>query len=336
MERRTALSTLRVDRGVVDRLAARGLISAEARDHALALIEPPRRWGIWAGRLIATVGAALVLSGLIYFFAFNWNAIPPLVKLGAIAAMIAAACLAVVALGFRHPASGPVATAAVALVGVFLAVQGQIYQTGADAWTLFAAWALLTLPWALIACSAAPWAVWTAVAALAIVTGWDQILPADAAFHTGRNLSLMALFALLLAVREALTALGYSWPSPRWTRALLAVPLIAAAAQLAFILLEAYGGFGAPELSAIALVPLTLAVLWCVYRYLLPDVAMLSAVALAGCAIADFALFRVLSGGSRRGIDLSTYFLMGLFTLALFAVAVAWLRSVSRALEARP
>ena len=54
---------IRVDRRMIDRLSARGVISAAARDEALELIEPPRRWGLWAARLITVIGAALVLAG---------------------------------------------------------------------------------------------------------------------------------------------------------------------------------------------------------------------------------------------------------------------------------
>ncbi|MDI4655222.1 DUF2157 domain-containing protein [Xanthobacter autotrophicus] len=329
-----ALAGIRVDRPGVDRLAARGLICAAARDEALALMEPPRRWGLWAGRLMGTVGAALVLSGIVYFFAFNWNEIPPLAKLGAIAALIAAACLGVLVPGLERRAFEPAAAAAVMLVGVFLAVEGQIYQTGADAWTLFAAWAGLTLAFALLACSAATWAVWIAVAAVTVVTWWDQTQP-DAAFHTGSNLSLMALFAIALGAREALAARGFAWPAARWTRFYLALPALAAATQLAFFLIEEGGGFGPAEWGALALIALTLAAMGALYRYVIPDVVLLAAVTLAGCAIADFALFRLLANGNGR-VHMGTFFAMGLATLALFAAAVAWLRAVSRRMEARP
>lgn len=330
-----ALAAIRMDRGAVDRLAARGLISAEARDQALALIEPPRRWGLWAGRLIGTIGTALVLAGILYFFAFNWAHVPPLAKLGAIAAMIAAAVVTVAVIGFERAAAGPAAAAAVTLVGVFLAVAGQIYQTGADAWTLFAAWAGLTLVLALLAGSAAAWAVWLAVVAVAIHTWWDQTQPADAAFHTGRNLSLMAFLAVALVIREVLAARGFAWAAPRWTRFYIAVPLLAAAAQLAFFLLERFRGFGPAEWAAVGIIPLALLAMGAVYRHLRPDVVTLAAVALAACVIADFGLFRLFVGGSRRA-DMGALFLMGVATLAMFAAAVAWLRSVSRQMEARP
>ncbi|MFG1479790.1 DUF2157 domain-containing protein [Xanthobacter sp. V4C-4] len=328
-----ALAAIRVDRQTVDRLAARGVIGAAARDAALAMIEPPRRWGLWAGRLLGTAGVALVLSGIIYFFAFNWTRIPPFTRLGIVAAMIAAACLTVVVTGFGRRVSEMAAAAAVTLVGVFLAVMGQIYQTGADAWTLFAAWAGLTLAWALLAASAATWTVWIAVAALALVTGWDQTQPADAAFHAGRNLSLMVLFGGALLGREVLAARGAVWPAARWTRFVLGLPLLAAMVQLAIILLEAFGGFGPAEWAAAALIFLGLAAMGVVYRRLVPDLAMLAAVALAVCVIADFALFRLLAAGGRRA-DIGTYFLMGVATLVLFAAAVAWLRAASRRLEA--
>lgn len=328
------LAAVRVDRAAVDRLAARGLISAEARDAALALMEPPRRWGLWAGRLIGTVGAALVLSGIVYFFAFNWNAIPPLVKLGAIAALMAACGLAVVVMGFEGAASGAAATAAVLLLGVFLAVEGQIYQTGADAWTLFAVWAGLALPWALLAGSAAAWAVWITVAALALVLGFDQTQPADAAFYSARNLSLVALFAGALALREALAARGFHWAAPRWTRIILALPLLATVTLAAIVLLEAFGGYDPRDKAMLALVPVVLIATGVVYRRLLPDVAVLAAVLLAACAIVDFAAFRVLNAGETRS-DTGVLFLMGLLTLILFAGAVAWLRAAAHAMEAR-
>ncbi len=326
------LAAIPVDRRAVDRLAARGLLTVEAREEALALIEPPRRWGLWASRLARTLGTALVLAGILYFFAFNWNQIPPLTKLGAIAAMLAVACLTVGLAGFERPVSALASTAAVTLVGVFLAVAGQIYQTGADAWTLFAAWAGLTLAFALLAGSAATWAVWIAVAAVALFTWWDQAQPADAAFHTGRNLSLMALFGGALLIREVLAARGFAWAAPRWTRFFLALPLLAAATQLAFLLIEPSGNLGAERWAGLGFIGLALAAMAVVYRYRIPDVLMLAAVTLAACAIIDFALFRVLTAGRNRS-EVATFLLMGLATLALFTAAVAGLRAVSRRME---
>lgn len=330
---RGALAAIRLDRRAVDRLAARGVIGTAARARAIAAIEPPRRWGVWIGRLLTTVGTALVLAGIVWFFAANWNHIPPFAKLGAIAAMIVAASLAVVVLGFGGQASQAAGCAAIVLVGVFLAVEGQIHQTGADAWTLFAAWAGLTLPWALLLRSAAAWTIWIAVADLASIGWFDQTVPADGAYHAGRNLSLMLLHGGFLLAREAAAARGVDWPSARWTRFVLGVPILAAAAQTTLMLLDRLRDFGPIEWTATGVIPLVFAALFAAYRRRIPDVAMLAAVTVVFCGLADFALFRLMTGGANDA-GLGVYFLMGLATLGLFALAVAWLRGVARETEA--
>ncbi len=331
----SSVPAIRVDRRTVDRLAARGVISAAARDHALDLIGPPRRWGVWTARLLVVIGTALLLAGIVDFFAFNWNRIPPLAKLGGIAGLIAAASLTVAIVGFGRLVSDAASSAAVVLVGVYLAVEGQIHQTGADAWQLFAGWAGLTLAWALLACSSATWAIWIVVADVALVTWWSQTQPGDGVHHAGRDLSIVALHGVALALREVLAARGVAWVRPRWTRIVVALPAIGAATLSALFLIVEIGGWGTAARLAAAAVPATFVLLFFVYRGLLPDVAVLSATTLAVAVIADFALFRLAVGDGVRS-DVGLFFLMGLATLAIFAAAVAWLRAASRRMEERP
>ena len=330
----TALAGIRVDRRLIERLCRRGLVSAAARDEALAVSEPPRRWGVWVSRLLVVLGTALVLAGLVYFFAFNWNRIPPLVKLGAIATMIAAASVTVAVVGFGRLVSDAAASAAVVLVGVHLAVEGQIHQTGADAWQLFAAWAGLTLPWALVSGSAATWTIWLAVADVAVVTWWSQTQPGDGSLHAGRDLSLMVLHGVFLAAREGLAARGHRFAAPRWTRLVAALPLVAVATVAAFTLIGTSRDFDAAGRVAVVAVPAAFAALFVVYRAVLADVAVLAATTIGACAAADFALFRLVVDDRSRP-ELGIWFGMGVATLVLFAAAVAWLRAAQQAMEAR-
>jgi hypothetical protein len=53
-------------------------------------------------------------------------------------------------------------------VGVFLAVFGQVYQTGADRWDLFAQWSALIFGWVLLARFTPLWGVWLVVTNLAL------------------------------------------------------------------------------------------------------------------------------------------------------------------------
>jgi uncharacterized membrane protein len=326
---------LGVDRPIVDRLAARGLISLAARDAALELIEPPRRWGVWVARLLTVVGASLVLAGIVYFFAFNWERIPPLTKLAAIAGLLVIAVGTVTVVGFGRLVSDVAASAAVLLVGVFLAVQGQIYQTGADAWQLFVGWAALALPFALLAGSAAAWALWLTVANVALMTWWGQTHPFPGAHRIGAHLSIALFDAAFLVAREVLAVRGQAWVAPRWTRFILAVPILVTITQLAIIVLDRPRSLSDVERIGAVAVPVLFLGFWFAYRRWVPDVVALAAAVMAGLVITDFALFQLVTAGGRH-TDLGIFFLMGLLTLGLFAAAIAWLRAVARAMEVHP
>lgn len=122
-----SLDEIPANRQLVESLFATGAITRETRDYALDLLYPVRQWGLWVARLLLALGATLVLAGIVYFFAFNWAAIPALVKLGSVAAGIAG-CVAFVAIyGLKRRTGQVMSLAACVLVGVFLAVYGQIY-----------------------------------------------------------------------------------------------------------------------------------------------------------------------------------------------------------------
>ena len=305
------------------------MISTAARDHALGLIEPPRDWGLWAGRLIAVVGAALVLAGIVYFFAFNWNRIPPLTKLAAIAGLFALACGTIGFVGFGRLVSDVAASAAVMFVGVFLAVYGQIYQTGADAWELFFGWAALCLPLVILAGSAAAWAIWLAVANIAVSTWWGQTQPADHSHNAGQYLSLIVLDGSFLVAREVLAARGIAWVSARWTRFFAAIPILFVMTLLALALIDRPRDFAMTEKVALVAVPVIYAVFLVVYRRLVPDILVLSATVVSLAVVADVFIYHLMSGGGRSA-DIGTFFLMGFVTLGIFAGGIAWLRAEAR------
>lgn len=98
--------------------------------------------------LLLGIGTTLLITGLLFFIAANWAGIPPLVKLFGIQTLLILSIA--LAYSFKtHARLFPlfVITASV-LVGFNLAIFGQVYQTGADAYTLFATWTLLITLWA--------------------------------------------------------------------------------------------------------------------------------------------------------------------------------------------
>jgi len=140
------------------RLRAAGVLDAAElrRALALALRTPPlAAWHRFLDRALLGTGAALVLAGILYFFARNWAELGRFSRFTIVEAAILIAAL-VAWRGGLDRLTGQVGGLAVAvLAGVALAVIGQSYQLGADPWRLFAITAALGVPW-LVATRFAP------------------------------------------------------------------------------------------------------------------------------------------------------------------------------------
>ena len=202
---------------------------------ALAVASPPRPW--WR-RFLSTsllgLGALLVLSGVIYFFAFNWAALHRFGKFGLLMAAIAVAALTAWHLGERAAGQFALLFAAV-LVGPLLAVYGQAYQTGADPYELFMGWGLLILPWVILARFGPLWLFEIVLANLAAILFWDQVL--DSANPAALQLTLAALNGGAWIAQELLAQRQVSWLQGRWLPRVLAVmalfPLMIATEKMA-------------------------------------------------------------------------------------------------------
>ena len=165
---------------------------------------PPALRG-WLERSLAAVAALLLGAGLVFWVAANWPEQTRAFKFNALQAAVLLPALAALAWPRLRTACLLLATLA---LGALLAFVGQTYQTGADPWQLFAAWAALALPWVLAARRALLWAAWLLLAALALAL-WAP--PMEWALHGLAHPRLqlaLAGWALLLALPWLLTWLG--------------------------------------------------------------------------------------------------------------------------------
>ena len=123
-------------------------------------------WLQLIANLVLFLGMLLLSAGVIFFMAFNWDALANLTKFaiveGLLMAFIGGYYLTHRAShaskpnkfdAFNHQWNLPNAMllGASIMVGALLALVGQTYQTGADPWQLFALWAVFILPFAVIA-----------------------------------------------------------------------------------------------------------------------------------------------------------------------------------------
>ena len=327
-----ALDQVPANRRLVEELHAHGYLTAAAREAALEFLKPHDQWSLWISRLLLIVGSALALTGVVYFFAYNWAQIPPIAKFVAIQVGIVVAVGTACRFGLTRTHAQVLMVGASVLVGVFLAVFGQVYQTGADAFELFTAWSVLILGWCVISNFAPQWALWLAVTNIALGLWWGQAaLPTEE-----MQMLIYGYLALLngaaLAVREWGTLHGVDWLAPRWTRVFLALvtlyDLLVAATTMILVDDTTTSILVTGIIGLIGHV-----VFYAVYRHVLRDTWTVSATVLSGCLIVDSAAYRVLSHAFGDSTA-ATWLGLGIATLVIFAAAMVYLRSVARELRA--
>jgi uncharacterized membrane protein len=252
------------------------------------------------------------------FFAYNWRDLPDLAK---IALPQAAMVLAFVlfAIAPRSSAIGAVAgVAATTMIGVSMGVVGQVYQLGADPWTLFAAWAAFALPLALVARSDAQFALWFLIATIAYFLWADVHLDAKLA---GMRTAIPAIYSAaalgVLLVRD-FAAARLAGQGPSWQRWLFAAAALLPAGAAAFSEVAATRAFEDGAVGTFALAGVAGA-LYVVYRVIRPDRPVR--------ALALFAVAVVLGGAGVRAVwrndfDGAGAFAIGFFLSALIVVAV--------------
>jgi uncharacterized membrane protein len=170
-------------------------------------------WQQFLKILFLSLGAGFLLAGVIFFFAYNWDALHKFVKLGIIEGLVM--LLTVTALFMRKSilVRNILLTAASVMIGVLFAVFGQVYQTGADAWDLFLNWTLCTVLWVVVAGFAPLWLIW-----LALVNITVQLYLRQRGLDLSEMTSPLLLFlvnAISLAVTLLLKHFG-SRTIPQW------------------------------------------------------------------------------------------------------------------------
>lgn len=149
-------------------LVRRKALAKEKFDDAVDLVSgayDPRR-ALQA--VLLAMATALIVAGVAFFVAANWQALGKFARLGLVAAFVVAGVVVSVVVSPRSVGGRAALTVSGLVTGPALFLFGQTYQTGADAWELFAGWLLLLLPFAFAARFAGLW--WIALLLLHAAT----------------------------------------------------------------------------------------------------------------------------------------------------------------------
>lgn len=210
----------------------KSVLSPESRQ---ALYANKRQWNQFLSILLLAAGVGFTVTGIIFFFAYNWDELPKFAKLGMVEVLLVTTVLMAVFARWNILVKQILLTGATFLIGTLFAVFGQIYQTGADAYDLFLGWTLFTLLWA-IAIRFAP--LWLTFIGLLCTTIWLYNLQT-----TSANSLEMTLLANAVTWICASAAMITAWMSitghlnkrNRWLVSLLSLATILHATFLTMI-----------------------------------------------------------------------------------------------------
>ena len=179
-------------------------------------------WRIWALRTLLFLGGVHLLAGVIFFFAYNWDELSAYAKFGLLQAAIVVSFVGALFARFDRPLGQGLLIATSVFTGVLLAVIGQVYQTGADAWQLFAAWVVLIFPWVAVSRSSLHVFLWIVLLLTTVTLYGEQRLVALGHIDRQQLVTLVGLItvAFLLFLEIGIHA-GAVWLSTDWMRRVL-------------------------------------------------------------------------------------------------------------------
>lgn len=311
---------------------ARGWIAPGDTQRALEVtggVVRADRWRRLGLAFLLGAGLAALATGIAFFIAWNWDDLGRFTKLGGVSLALVAALAARLLARPDSVFRTAIVPVLLLLMGVLFALVGQIYQTGADRWELFALWALAALPMILGARTIFGWLPWLALLNTS-VTLWAGTRALGLAFLWTDRLAVYWILAAVNVAFGVLVALRVlRCERPAWTLALKRVALVVAGACVTALALSAIFGDSDYAVPSFAAWAGFLAAIWYQYRRRSVDLPLLAGLALSVCVVTVAVVIRMLAEvADDFGFGLGLF--IALLVLGLATVAGRWLMGVQR------
>jgi uncharacterized membrane protein len=311
-------------------LLQQGLLNLRAYERALKIIgftPTAEKWNRFLNILLLVLGAGLTVSGIYFFFAYNWADMHRFVKLGIVEALILGMALAAFSINLNKLPGKIALTVAAVLIGALLAVFGQVYQTGADSYRLFLTWVILMAGWVFISRFAPLWFIWILLINVTLGLYWRQIV--GYRYATQLWLWIFIVNCLFLLLWE-FSSRKTDWLFSRWMPRLLSLPVFyaATAAAVMFVINERDRDAYIITLS-ILFITVNAIVLY-MYSQRILDLFMLTISAISLMVVFDTWLANVIEGAGDF-----VPLIIGVIIIAQTALTVTLLLRTSRSWEAR-
>jgi uncharacterized membrane protein len=310
-------------------LADAGVLTPAGLELALELaVATPGRpaWRRFLSAVLLGFGSLLVLSGVIYFFAYNWAALHRFGKMGLLLVALVGACVAAWRLGEGLAGQFALLFAAV-LVGPLLAVYGQAYQTGADPYELFLGWSLLVLPWVALARFGPLWLLLLLLVDTGLALYGEQVAE-------GRDTMLLLMLALVNGgawLAHELLARRVSWLNGRWLPRVLAVMTLGPLLVLAEALVLSPGNADPENLVALGLLGGVMVAAYVFHHRVHSELFLLTLDAVCVMTLLTTFIGRALF--QLDGFEVGIFFVMAALIIGEVGLSVWWLRAEARGAE---
>ena len=282
------------------------------------------RWRQFVDRMLLGLGVLLLAAGAIFFGAFNWQELGRFAKFALAEIPIVVAIAVCWRFGLESTVGKVALLAAAVFTGALLALVGQVYQTGADNFELFVAWALAVTAWVAVARLPALVLLWLALLHMAIYLYFDA---RDGLFGLlfsplGIVWLVFALDTATLIVWEFLAAAGVTWLRERW-----AIRVVAFLSGGAITALAVWSGINFSRTGAWPFVAyaLWLAAAWWAYRRRSVDLFILAGAVLSVIVVMTALLTKLML---RHG-DAGSLLLIGLAVIGGATLGAWWLRRIA-------
>jgi uncharacterized membrane protein len=284
-----------------------------------------RDWHKFLDQLTLWLGTVFCAAAVIFFFAYNWQEMGRFAKFGLIEALIVASMVLCWRLDLERMPGKAALLLATLLTGALLALVGQTYQTGADTYELFAAWAAAVFVWVAIGRFGALWLVWLGLLNLAAMLYFETFGGIfGLLFDTEKKLwALFALNTVALCLWEGAAQLGVAWLRERWPVRILAT---ASGSLVTVLMVWAVLDFNRANTPFAVLAYFA----WMAAAYFYYRLRLLVVFVLAGGVVRVIIVVTAfLSKQILRHADAGGFLIIGLVIIGLSALGGFWLKSVA-------
>jgi uncharacterized membrane protein len=263
-------------------LARTNQLTASALEYSLRKIEiipNAKTWQKIIDNLLLLLGTILLVVGIIFFFAYNWADLNYFSKFGLLQASILILAVFASWRGLERLEAKVALLATAVLLGTLLAVYGQTYQTGADAFGLFMTWAILIIPWVLLGSFAPLWLLLLVLLNLSLILYYQQVInPSCYGICTDLYLLLFMLNGTAMLVWENAQQRNIAWLRRHWLGVIIfSIALIVLIIPTLYAILSNNRQNDLLLMLAVSLYLTTTALALWYYRYQRHDLLLLAA-----------------------------------------------------------